>query len=150
MMDWKYNKVDCDILIYGALCTPCLFGENAYKMNKHPSCVSHALSYWAIAVASHVFGGYIGHLLLYQNPCIISACGTLCSSMAIGEYAGQTRSQTRGKFSIYGSVQNDKLLHCLVSPCAVCQEAQEIRWHAQHSITGAKNSIPEHQIMVRK
>ena len=146
MMHANYNKVDCDIMIYGLLCTPCLFGENAVVINKHPSCFSHALTYLVIVISFHLMGGYVGNMILYKNPYVISACGTFCTSLAISEYAGNIRSQIRSYYGIYGSLRNDRLMHCLFSPCAVCQEAQEIRW--RNSIT-VRHSIPEHQMMVK-
>lgn len=128
-MSWstRNNIIDYDIITYGLSCTPCLFGENAFSITKHPSCVSYALSYNILILSSQMSGAIIGSLTMPHNIYIGTVIGTLLSSAFIGHYAGNMRTQIRDKYGIDGSATEDFWTHFYCSPCAVCQEAHEIR-----------------------
>ena len=128
-MSWSTtnNPIDYDILTYGLFCTPCLFGENAFSIHKHPSCVSYALSYNILILSAQMSGAIIGSLTTPFNIYISTMIGTLLSSAFIGYYAGNIRTQIRDKYGIDGNVREDFCMHFCCSTCAVCQEAQEIR-----------------------
>lgn len=128
-MSWstRTNAIDYDIVTYGFFCTPCLFGENAYSIKKHPSCLSYALSYNMLILSSQITGAFIGSVSMPYNVYIGSVIGVLLSNAFIGHYAGNIRTQLRDKYDIDGSVCEDFWTHFCCSPCAVCQEAHEIR-----------------------
>lgn len=128
-MNWSTTSksIDYDIITYGLFCTPCLFGENAYSITKHPSCVSYALSYNILTVSAQITGGIIASIAMPSNVYIGLALGGLLSSAFIGHYAGNMRTQLRDKYNIDGHVNEDFWIHFCCSPLAVCQEAYEIR-----------------------
>lgn len=145
---WLTNDVDYDIIMYGAFCTPCLYGENAYSVTQHPSCVSYALSYALLAASFNMVGAFVGNAVLPQNPYMILCCASLFSSGAIGNFAGKQRSDIRKKYAIDGTVEEDTCVHFLCSPCGVCQEAQEIRERNKNVLDYEHyHAIPEPQIM---
>lgn len=61
-------------------------------------------------------------------PPIVSAISSICASFSIGLYAGSSRTTIRQKYNIEGSSIYDVIVHTLVSPCALCQEAYEIEY----------------------
>lgn len=128
-MSWstKTHTIDYDIITYGLFCTPCLFGENAFSITKHPSCVSYALSYNILILSSQMSGAIIGSLTMPHNIYIGTVIGALLSSAFIGHHAGNIRTKLREKYGIDGSFNEDFWAHFFCSPCAVCQEAHEIR-----------------------
>lgn len=128
-MSWKSNENYCDydILMYGAFCHPCLFGENVSRVIKHPSCISHAIAYSTLVLSTNWVGYFVGDAIAPGNSCVISACSTLCTGALIGSYAGDMRTKLRQKYGIRGSNGIDAMIHSICSPCAICQEAQEIR-----------------------
>ena len=146
---WKSSYIDLDILVYGWFCTPCLFGENAYKVDQHSSCPSYAISYSIVALSSQMLGAMMGNFLIPQDPVAMTFYASLCNNFAIGLYAGNMRTKIRNEYSLRGSLDRDTLLHFLCSTCAVCQEAQEIR--EQTKITEDEHLkymvIPEPQLM---
>ena len=145
---WLTNDVDYDILSYGAFCTPCLYGENAYSVTRHPSCVSYALSYALLASSFNMVGALVGNAVMPQNPYMILCCSSLFSSGAIGHFAGKQRTEIREKYGIDGTVEEDACVHFLCSPCGVCQEAQEIRERNKNVLDHVDyHAIPEPQIM---
>lgn len=135
-MDWKSKEhgIDYDILTYGLFCNTCLFSENAYSITKHPSCVSYALSYNIIIISAQMTGLLISSIIFPHNICASTTFGTLLSNTIIGHYAGNMRTKIREKYDIDGNLQEDFCVHFGCSPCAVCQEAQEIRFHSNTNI----------------
>ena len=128
-MSWSTdsNPIDYDILAYGFFCTSCLFGENAFSIKKHPSCISYTLSYNIIILSAQMLGALLGFLIMPHNIYVSTILGTLLSSAFIGYYAGNIRTQIRNKYGINGHVNEDFYIHICCSSCAVCQEAYEIR-----------------------
>lgn len=140
---------DYDIMLYGTFCTPCLFGENAQSIHGHPSCVSYALSYSLLAMSANMVGAMLGNCL-YPNPYMISGCSTLWTSVSIGLYAGNTRTEIRDKYNeTEGTKEGDVCIHFLCSPCGVCEEAQYIRDRSSEPQHVAYAPIPEPQVMKR-
>lgn len=135
-MNWLSKYPEYDILLYGFLCTPCLYGENASHINGHPSCIAHSIAYMSLIIGGNIIGGVVGNCLVQNNPYVMNAFSILFSSMVIGEFAGTTRTNLRKKYSINGNTNNDKIIHCLISPCGVCQEAQEIRERNNNVVYG--------------
>lgn len=129
MSDWKTSVTSCeyDVLLYGFLLHPCLFGENSAHIVKHPSCVSHTLSYTGLGLTGNCLGTLLGTALFSVNGPAGPVCGSIFSSLFIGTYAGEMRTRLRKKYDIPGDLEQDIMIHTLCSPCAVCQEAQEIR-----------------------
>lgn len=127
--EWKTNKTMCeyDILLYGILLHPCLYGENTSHMVKHPSCVSHTLSYTGLGLSGSCLGSMLGYLIFPGSEFWLSLCSTMGTSIFIGTYAGNMRTRLRKKYNIEGDKCDDMIAHAICSPCAICQEAQEIR-----------------------
>ena len=148
-MSWLSDKkeVDYDIFVYGLFCTPCLFGENAAHVQSHPSCISQSLAYIMLNCSSYVVGSAIGNLIVPHNPYVLSSFGILCSSMMVGMLGGDMRTKLREKYYINGNKTNDSIIHCMCSPCAVCQEAQEIRLQNTNIIDHEYHQIPDVQSM---
>lgn len=145
---WLHRDVDCDILMYGTFCTPCLYGENAYSVTQHPSCVSYALSYALLGMSFNMLGSCVGNALLPENPYMILSCASLFASGAIGCFAGKNRQDIRDKYGIRGTIDEDVCVHAICSPCGVCQEAQEIRERNKNVLDYQNyHTIPEPQIM---
>lgn len=144
---WIAGNIDYDIFIYGMCCTPCLYGENAYSITRHPSCVSYALSYALLAMSFNMLGSCVGNALIPENPYMILACSSLFSSIGIGYFAGKNRQEIRKKYGINGSLDDDMCSHFICSPCGVCQEAQEIRERNKNVLDYDYHAIPEPQIM---
>ena len=128
-MSWltKFPNIDFDIMIYGALCTPCLFGENSTEIHKHPSCKSNTIAYSSLLVTGNIWGHIIGNAISPGSTLSVSIADCLCTGMMIGTYGGEMRSKLRNNYNINGKKLDDSCFHCLCSPIAVCQEAQEIR-----------------------
>lgn len=151
-MSWLSEKgenhcTDYDIFVYGLYCTPCLFGENAEHIQKHPSCISQTFAYSLLFFSSHFVGAGLGNLIVPNNPYVINAFAFLCSSIMIGHYGGQMRTKLRQKYNIDGNRTNDIITHCMCSPCAVCQEGQEIRLRNNNILDFDYHEIPQVQSM---
>lgn len=135
MSSWNTDKqIDYDILTYGFFCTPCLFGENAHSVTKHPSCVAYALSYSVLILSAQVTGVIISSIVMPQNVLLPSVLGAVLANAVIGHYAGNMRRQIRDKYNIEGSAFEDFCIHFCCSPCGVCQEAHEIRYQSNTNI----------------
>lgn len=128
-MTWrnKYNQCEYDILMYGLFCQPCLFGENTSSIMKHPSCISHTFSYSALGFSSSWLGSLLGNVICPGSDLAMIGGSSLCYGCLIGTYGGEMRTRLRQKYGINGTPNQDVLMHFFCSPCAVCQEAQEIR-----------------------
>ena len=98
MSNWNNSYIDIDILLYGCLCTTCLFGENT-------RCTSYAISYSVISLSAQMLGLLMGNILIAEDPKIMLLCATLCNNFAIGLYAGNIRAQFRNKYSLHGSIE---------------------------------------------
>ena len=148
-MSWLSDtaNVDYDIFVYGLFCTPCLYGENAAHIQTHPSCISQSLAYSILLFSSHVVGSAIGNFIVPHNPCVLNTFGILCSSIMIGKFGGEMRTKFRQKYNIDGNANDDILTHCMCSPCAVCQEAQEIRLRNTNILDHDYHEIPHVQTM---
>ena len=152
MANWKSACIDIDILIYGGFCTPCVFGENAYKVDQRTSCPKYTISYSIVALSSQMLGAMMGNFIIPLDPTTMTLCANLCNNFAIGIYAGNMRTKMRNKYLLSGSQEKDIVLHFMFTSCAICQEAQEIR---EQSKTEELNHyhqyaiIPEIQAMER-
>lgn len=140
MNDW-INSLVCtqapfETTCLSAFCPMCQYGHNVQKFKQSneeiaPSWIPHTCGYFgSYAVGSILFILYanafatLSHATL--NPELINTIGNLGGSICLGAYAGKFRSELREKYNIKGSKFNDCLIHSLISPCALCQEAQEI------------------------
>ncbi|KAK9828699.1 hypothetical protein WJX72_001590 [[Myrmecia] bisecta] len=87
----------------GALCcfgyhlTPCLFGDNVDRL-RGGGCCSPCLSYYCLSL--------------------------FCLQ---GLVAGETRAALRNKYNLPQEPCDDCVVHCFCTPCAVCQEARELK-----------------------
>lgn len=151
MSNWKSSYIiDLDILVYGYFCTPCLFGENAHKVNEQASCLSFTCSYTGLALSSQLMGMMIGNFIIPMDPEMMALCASCCNAVTIGVYAGHMRTHLRNHYLLSGSSEKDMCIHCLCTMCAVCQEAQEIR--AQKKSEDMERQympLPELQTMMR-
>ncbi|KAK9812477.1 hypothetical protein WJX73_003187 [Symbiochloris irregularis] len=89
---------DCSDCCFGCFCLPCMWGRN-YR-DFHPD------QKGACA------------------PCCkycFSFCGCCC-------LAGALRGQIRGRYNLAERPCQDCMVHCCCGPCAVCQEAREIKY----------------------
>jgi len=118
--NWKTSNIDCDIFTYGFFCTPCLFGENAYKVDQQKSCVAHTLSYGVIALSAQMLGAMMGNFLLPHDPAMMTLCASACNNVAIGKFAGNVRTKIRNKYSLSESIETDSFIHCMFTSCAIC------------------------------
>ena len=135
MNSWvsKNKGFDIDICMYGLYFTPCLFGRNTEHTIEHPGCESHAFTYTALVLTSTLMGVSFAQILHPGSQLLATISGTICSSVIVGSYGGDMRTKLRQKYDISGSPQEDFCAHFFCSPCAVCQEAQEIRYRSKIS-----------------
>ena len=154
-MDWNVKSVQCDydILMYGIACHPCLFGENSAHVIEHPSCISHTMAYLGLMFSSNWLGIYISECISPGSQIIAFTSSSLCSSCMIGTYGGEMRTKLRHRYGIDGDKNQDFLVHFLCSPCATCQEAQEIRLrkneHFYYDINNQTQWTPVKQEMMK-
>jgi Cys-rich protein (TIGR01571 family) len=148
MSNWKSSYIDLDILIYGGFCTPCMFGENGYKVDQRTSCPTYTLSYSIVALSAQMLGAMMGNCIIPQDPTTMTFFASLWNNFAIGLYAGNIRTKMRNKYLLSGSNDKDTCLHFMFTSCAVCQEAQEIREQTKNEkMNHQYNVIPETQVM---
>ncbi|KAK9842886.1 hypothetical protein WJX74_003909 [Apatococcus lobatus] len=99
--DWSASLFgccgDCGICCYGCWCLCCLFGDNHSK-----------------AMGS----GCVGPSCIYY---LLASIGCQCF------YAGPLRKEIRAQYSLQERPCNDCCVHWCCAPCAVCQEAREIK-----------------------
>ncbi|CAF1010493.1 unnamed protein product [Adineta steineri] len=88
---------DCNICLYGYCCTPCLYGENAEKIDGSSCCGSCCIWY----------------LLSSVSLCCIAHMGK--------------RQALRNRFGLPEDC-NDCAATTFCIPCAVCQEARELKF----------------------
>ena len=139
-MDWK-ESLCCGTFPLDTLCTAivfpmCLYGQNNARMSAmngdpHSSCYPYACGYIGAYVIGSIgflsYGTIIGslaHFTMSQQTAQVVA--QLGGSSCIGCYAGRFRTQIRNKYGIAGSRSNDCLTHSTLSPCALCQETNEL------------------------
>ena len=122
------------------LCPMILFGHNNAKLraiegDPYPSWVPYCFGYAGSYLLGNVcFIGYVPLLVALASnatltPYAIQTGANLCGSLSIGLYAGTFRTKLREKYNIEGSKCHDVAVHTFISPCALCQEAQEIDAH---------------------
>ena len=114
--------------IYGALCTPCLYGENTAKLknlmgHKNASCFPGCVSYIVTYMSSFICGSAFAHAIV--APECVPVCGHLCSYCGIGLYASENRKQIRRitGLPVESEACDDCAMHAFCSPCAVCEES---------------------------
>jgi len=88
---------DIGICCYGLFCTPCLYGENVNKLNG-VGCYMPCCQYYCLAGLS------------------------MCCCVA-----SPNRTMIRNKYGLAEEPCNDCCVHVFFSPCAVCQEARELK-----------------------
>ncbi|KAK9863545.1 hypothetical protein WJX84_005768 [Apatococcus fuscideae] len=88
---------DCGICCYGCWCPCCLFGDNHSK-----------------AMGT----GCVGPTIIFY---LLGSIGCQCF------YAGPLRKELRNRYSLQERPCNDCCVHWCCSPCAICQEAREIK-----------------------
>ncbi|CAF3560568.1 unnamed protein product [Rotaria socialis] len=102
--DWNESLCGCfsdlKICCCGWCCLPCLFGDNAEKIDGS-SCVGMCLAYWLLA---HCDLCWVPHLM--------------------------KRKKLREKFHFKEDTAVDCLVTAFCAPCAVCQEARELKLRA--------------------
>lgn len=128
---WKTKGCDLDIFIYGLFCNPCLFGENSSHVIPYPGCVAQTASVLLLFYTFNATGALIDTMCLNDNTLassFLSSSFACLSTIVTAAYTSGTRTKLRNKYNIDGSDTNDFILHCLCLPCAVCREAQEIRY----------------------
>lgn len=116
-------------ILYGALCTPCLYGENTAKLKSilghtNPSCYPGCISYAAVSIASSISGAAVSKVC----GCAASIAPTfseLCTACTIGHIAGENRKEIRKVTGLPPTQDwcDDCAIHAFCSPCAVCEEA---------------------------
>ena len=138
-MVWLNHPCECvntENFLMSLFCTPCQFGINQSALNYSdgervttmlPGCVSYTL----ILIGCQLLG------ILYSNSLISSGLmlsgevvqliSTCCGNIGIGLYGGHTRKRLREKYGIIGNSCEDFMMHAFAAPCAVCQEANEIK-----------------------
>jgi Cys-rich protein (TIGR01571 family) len=140
-MNYWSNTIICaripvETCVLSALFPMCQYGHNVQKFKLtnneiSPSWIPYTFGYFG----SYVIGGLI--FILYANifanfgnlslnPDIINTFGNVGGSICLGAYAGKFRTELREKYNIEGSQFTDCIIHSVMSPCALCQEAEEI------------------------
>jgi Cys-rich protein (TIGR01571 family) len=80
------------------------------------------------------YTGFIGNLIhTVPSPEVVQGVSSLCGSIGTGIYAGKLRSKIRSKYNIEGTPFMDCMMHSFASPCALCQEANEIKFQSINS-----------------
>ena len=125
------------------VCPMVLFGHTHAKVrasegDPYPSWIPYACGYmgsYALGLACFMTYGVSILNAIGANlaPNVAEPIATSCGSLCLGIYAGHHRSAIRNKYNISGSRCGDMMVHALVSPCALCQEAEEI--NAQSMLT---------------
>ncbi|CAF4124369.1 unnamed protein product [Rotaria sordida] len=90
---------DCGVCLYGYCCAPCLFGENAEKIDGSNCCGSCCLWY------------------------LLAQC-SLCCLIHMGK-----RQALRNRYGLDEDC-NDCLATTFCAPCAICQEARELKYRS--------------------
>ena len=134
--NWKHS-----ILYGGPLETSCtsmfcpmvLFGHTHAKIkaaegDPYPSWIPYACGYigsYALGLSCFLAYGapILGAFKVALTPQVAQPLASGCGSACLGVYAGHNRSVLRRKYNIRGSHCEDCMLHTVVSPCALCQEA---------------------------
>lgn len=153
MKTWKTPIICCNVPFETScmsLSFPMIqYGHNVGKLDAFekklynswiPYCCGYMGSY-IIGGLSFIFYGTVltslgGHTL---TPQLATTLGNVGASLCLGCYAGKFRTRIRNKYNIQGSYMNDCIIHSIISPCALCQEAEELRLQEEIS----QNNIGE-------
>ena len=125
----------------GMACPMVLFGLTnakirAYEGDLYPSWIPFACGYIG-SYTLGVFGFFAYGVPLMSGIGVpvahnaLEPAATACGSICLGLYAGKHRSAIRTKYNIHGSQLGDCIIHSLISPCAICQEAYEVETQCQ-------------------
>ena len=149
---FQYSLCDCthtEHMMMSIFCTPCMFGMNQSKLNTldgeiNSSMIPGCVAYTTIGIGWQLIG------LLYGDACgasaqIAQAGSSFCGTLGTGLYAASTRRRLRGKYNLEGSMMGDVCLHMWLSPCAVCQEANEIKYRTTVS---ADQEVAYHKVAI--
>eukprot|EP00210_Caulerpa_lentillifera_P007007 g6701.t1 len=105
-VDWSSGLYDClddaGICVWGVCCLPCLFGENTYGL-------------YATDTES--------------GPFILTCCLYLACLPFYSCIGGLFRNDLRRKYGLKHEPCGDCVVHLCCFPCAICQEAREIKHH---------------------
>ena len=120
-------------------CPMILFGHTHAKVqasegDPYPSWILHACGYvGSYALGIFTFAAYGVPFLhavgINVSPQVVQSIATGCGSACLGMYAGKKREKIRSKYGIHGSRFTDCMVHTLISPCALCQEANQITYN---------------------
>lgn len=136
-MDWSASicsDFTFEHICTGFFCPMILFGSTNARLaalsgDPYPECASFACAY----TGAFALGAIIPYFIpLAADIYTLNALSNICGAVGVGAYAGSRRSLLRNKYGIEGSKCTDFLLHCMISPCALCQEARQIQ-HASVS-----------------
>ena len=93
-----------------------------------PYCCGYMGSYFIGGMSFIFYGSIIASLGGYtMTPHLASSLANVGAPLCLGCYAGKFRTRIRNKYNIQGTYMNDCIIHSVVSPCALCQEAEELR-----------------------
>lgn len=150
-VEWRTGLFDVlsdpDICLYGTFCTPCLFGANVRSLQELdgernasclPSCaalvcatgLTSALTVAGASAASYAAlgGAAAAPATLGAASRLAHNLGDIMGSCVGGAITSASRTRLRNKFGIAeNETFSDFVQHLLCQPCAVCQEAREIR-----------------------
>jgi Cys-rich protein (TIGR01571 family) len=143
---WKHSMLDCnntENVAMAVFCYPCLYGINKSKLDSldgqpNPSMIPGTCAYIAMNIGWQLMGimytGFVAQLFgVAPAPEIVQSVSGLCGMIGTGLYAGRLRTRLREKYSISGTQCNDCVVHGMVSPCALCQEANEIHYQSNNT-----------------
>ena len=114
---WNTSLFDCcsdlEICCYGCCCRHCLYGSTVMNMSngKQPCAMPCALT-WCI-------------------DCVLTCCGTTWPFQCSCIVTHTLRQAVRERFLLPQEPCNDILVHCCCQPCAICQEAREIKYQSR-------------------
>jgi len=115
-----------------------------------PYCCGYMGSYIIGGLSFVIYGSIIANIGGFTlTPHITNILANVGAPLCLGCYAGKFRTRLRNKYNIQGSYANDCMIHSLISPCALCQEAEEIRLHEEIQFGDTDNLItaPYAQLM---
>mmetsp|Transcript_3228 Transcript_3228/g.9179 ORF Transcript_3228/g.9179 Transcript_3228/m.9179 type:complete len:253 (-) Transcript_3228:276-1034(-) len=138
---------DVDLCCYGTFCTPCLYGENVRQLKElhgeqGASCIPPCCTLLSMSTAAQLVtvGAVTGAGLAAAggagaSPAAVMAItrfaqnlGDLAGSCTSAGITSRSRSSLRRKFGLAENMHfSDFWIHFWCGPCAVCQEAREIR-----------------------
>ena len=164
-MNWNndfFSKMKNDTMLTGIFCPCVLYGHNSAKFDTLQGSVYSSLwipttGYVAAAfvgmLSFGVYGAIAHNLGLKLSVDTLHCISSLGGNALIGCHAGNRRSEIRQKYGIDGTRCGDCLIHAVASPCALCQEYNELerQENLHHNVNAMFDvtQVPYQQVMTK-